>query len=273
MYCKDNLLMYLLNNPIATYSIMNKYVVYKSENSTLSLSRSYNDDWYTMVEDPKVPVGFRILVVDSNHDENLQRNITEHQGNNVWTRMCFLYTKDDPTPEFHRNGRLWSKQQDAAMKGIYSRFTAAENYANRKFNNNSSMFFLDLDHCTGNEEFNVPGKVEWEYDKLKPDTSDDSFPTTPLSLLEEEKSYFDFGNIPPLTPYDKQPMRILDLLSEEEKMELPMFEVQHGFKTRSYRVDEPIAFTPGVLSNAFYKYYEKIRENLIIEYFNKKDKI
>jgi len=212
----------------------NKYVIHKSENSTVSIPKDYHDSWYLWVEDSSVPVGFRILVDDTNHGNSMQRIITEHQGNNVWTRMCFLYTKDDPIPEFHRNGKQWISQM--VNKNI-GKFTEE-----------------DDEEC-------VPGKVKWE----KPKEESES-PNLWAKLTE------DCIAPPSLIPEIDEFYSKLENMSEEEKNNLPMFDVDHRYRTRSYRIDEPFALTPlpACMHAEMHTHYEKIRENMILEYIRNK---
>jgi hypothetical protein len=203
---------------------MNKYTVIKSENvpARITMARSYNDGWYSMVEDPTVPVGFRILVVDNKIGGNiLQRDITIHNGNNSWTRIAYLYTENDPVPEFHRNGRLWLKQVGAAKMAIAELPYSANNYANRKFYDKSSLLF-GIEYA--NEIFNVPGKVQWEYQN---NSSSSSSSSDAPSLFES----------------------VISVSEENEENIVPLIRVQHRFRTVFYRQDEPIAMTPSAFSS------------------------
>ena len=238
----------------------------------MCLQRSYADHWYSNIEASTVPVGFKILVVDSNigNGNNLQRDITEHQGNNVWKRMCFLYTKDDPIPEYHRDGRKWLTRQGAAMKGIQEQKSSADNYENRKFYDNSSLFFM-MDAQTDEFNFDAPGKVEWVYEKPEEkvicweDTNEDLWKKAFEELQENSSD--------PINPISEvnEFYANYENMSDEEKKELPTFEVIHRYRTRDYNIFEPFALTPMPVGHAeMHTHYEKIRQNLIIQYMKNK---
>ena len=160
-----------------------EYIVIQSNNiPRRMLQRTYNECWYLNVEDPTVPVGYKILVTECNIGNIKQRDITVHNGNNSWTRICYLYTDQDPIPEFHRNGRQWMDQRGAAAMGLSMMSDAKESYEQKKFyDTSSSQLLFDC-----REEYEVPGKVEWIYPPVEVKNEEQKAPSLNSFVLCED---------------------------------------------------------------------------------------